>query len=219
MTKFIKHKINVLSVIVFGAFLVTTLFSSLASAAPAGYLCYTYDATAYTAVNCSVLLQAQPSFKPASTNPVTCYSMRQATPSDNTSAITKVDCTAAASNGGDLSNVLGPAVNLGDTQGKFSCGGGGKGSVVHTTIDFGCVGHGNGLLDLTFAIVRFLSAGVGIIIVGSLVFAGIQYTASRGDPSATAAAVKRVQNTLIALLIYIFSFAILNYIVPASLLR
>jgi hypothetical protein len=108
-------------------------------------------------------------------------------------------------------------VNLGDSAGTYSCGGGN--SVIHTSINFGCSQKGNALLDLIFGIIRFLSAGVGIVVIGSIVFAGVQYTVSRGDPNATAAAVKRIQNTGIALLVYIFAFAILNYIVPAALLK
>ncbi len=111
-----------------------------------------------------------------------------------------------------------PAVSLGDPVGTYACGGNGH-TQIHTTIDFGCKGQGNATLDLIFAIVRFLSAGAGVIVIGSLVFAGIQYTTSRGDPNASAAAMKRIQNTLIALLIYIFAFAILNYVVPAGLLK
>lgn len=90
-----------------------------------------------------------------------------------------------------------------------------------TTIDFGCKGancKGNcsAPIDLTFAIIRFLSAGVGLVVVASMVIAGIQYTTSRGDPQASAAAMKRIQSTVVALFIYIFAFAILNYVIPAG---
>lgn len=92
-------------------------------------------------------------------------------------------------------------------------------SEVKTSINIGCQGKGNAIIDMLFAFIRFLSAGVGLIIVGSLVFAGIQYTTSRGDPQATAAAIDRIQNSLLALLLFIFAYAILNYIVPGAVLR
>jgi hypothetical protein len=215
MTKLIKHKLKFLYIIALGSFLATTLFAGSALAAAT---CYTYDSTMYTQVSCDLLKNNDPKFKP-SPNSTQCYAMRTS-PQGNT--IAAVDCTAAATSGGDLSNMNtdpSPAVNLGDAQGKYTCGAGGKDSQIKTTINFGCVGKGSGLLDLIFAIVRFLSAGAGLIVIGSLVFAGIQYTVSRGDPSASAAAIKRIQNTAIALLIYIFAFAILNYIVPAGLLK
>ncbi len=87
------------------------------------------------------------------------------------------------------------------------------------SIDLGCRGKGNGVLDLIFAIIRILSTGVGLIVIGSMIWAGIQYTSSRGDPQATANAVKRVNSTVIALLIYIFAYALLGWIIPGAILK
>lgn len=100
--------------------------------------------------------------------------------------------------------------------------------LVHTTIDLGCDGNAcaqgsttgycstyhNSIIDMLFAIIRLLSAGVGIIVIASIVVGGFQYTVSRGDPNATSAAIGRIRTSLIALLIYIFAFAILNYVIP-----
>ncbi|HTB48581.1 MAG TPA: hypothetical protein VK712_00700 [Verrucomicrobiae bacterium] len=97
------------------------------------------------------------------------------------------------------------------------CGGGSE--AVQVSIDIGCKGEGNPIADATFAIIRILSDGVGLVIVGSIVVGGIQYSASRGDPQATALAIGRIRSTLIALLIYIFGYAILNYIIPAGFLH
>ncbi len=83
-------------------------------------------------------------------------------------------------------------------------------------IDIGCRGEGNPILDMTFAFIRFLSVGVGLVLIGSTIVAGIQYTASRGDVAATVKAVERVRNTVIALLLYIFAYALLNWLVPGG---
>jgi len=90
---------------------------------------------------------------------------------------------------------------------------------VFMSIDIGCTHKGSAIMDATFAIIRFLSLGVGIIIVGSLVVAGIQYSASRGDPQKTALAITRIQATLIALVLFVFGFAILNYLIPSGFLK
>lgn len=97
---------------------------------------------------------------------------------------------------------------------KYYCGGGDR--RVETSIDFGCKGQANPAIDMLFAFIRFATAGAGIVMIGSVVFAGIQYTISKGDPQATAEAIKRVRNTLIALALYIFAYAILNYLIPAG---
>jgi len=112
---------------------------------------------------------------------------------------------------------------------KNQCGSGNQ--AIQTSINFGCKGQScttnhpdvkycntahSAVTDVVFAIIRFLSYGVGLVVVGSIVVAGIQYTTSQGDPQATAAAEKRIKATMAALLIYIFSYAILNYVIPAG---
>lgn len=100
----------------------------------------------------------------------------------------------------------------------------GKGSKqVRISFDIGCLGNSydgeelNPVLDMLFALLRFVSAGVGLVVIGSIIWAGIQYSTSRGNPQSTEAAIKRVTNAVIALMIYIFSFAILNFLVPGGL--
>jgi hypothetical protein len=109
---------------------------------------------------------------------------------------------------------------------KYQCGSGQN--AVEVSINIGCYGascqssnpHGcSALLDGIFAIIRILSAGVGIVVVGSVVWAGIQYTTSRGDPAATSKAIERLRSTVIALLIFIFGYAILNFIIPAGFFK
>lgn len=100
--------------------------------------------------------------------------------------------------------------------------GNGEDNVVTVAFDFGCIGSSYGkplnpIIDIAFAIFRFLSAGVGLVVIGSIIVAGIQYSTSRGDPGATEASIKRITNSVIALLIYIFMFAIANFLVPGGM--
>lgn len=101
-------------------------------------------------------------------------------------------------------------------SGNGFCGDGDQ--KVEISFDIGCKGVGGGITnpitDAAFAIIRFLSLGVGLVIVASITFAGIQYTTSRGDPKATAEAITRIKSNIVAFLIFIFAFAILNYVVP-----
>ena len=97
------------------------------------------------------------------------------------------------------------------------CGSGNN--AINTSIDFGCKGAGNPIVDLTFAIIRFLSYGVGLVITFSLVVAGLQYIGSQGNSENTNNAISRIRSSIIALILYIFAFAILNYIVPGQVLK
>ena len=103
------------------------------------------------------------------------------------------------------------------TGGKV-CGDSSKDPVA-TAIDIGCRGQGNPIMDMLFAIIRLLSNGVGIVVIGSIIVGGIQYTTSAGDPQATAKAVGRIRATLIALGLYIFAYPLLNYLIPMGFFK
>lgn len=128
--------------------------------------------------------------------------------------------SSADSSGGTDSISLGEA-------GKYQCGkkDGKKGAVVNTKFNFGCLGPKypgasvNPILDLVFSIIRFVSAGVGLIVVGSIIYAGILYSSSQGNPEQTQAAKNRIQNSVIGLVVYIFSFALVQYLVPGGLFK
>lgn len=135
--------------------------------------------------------------------------------------------------GGNAGNNGNAAANGNNQNGTFStgdnqyktindvCGGqvDGRDVSVGLSIKIGCKGQGNPIADAAFAVIRILSNGVGIVIVASLVYAGIQYTGSRGDPQSTAMAVNRIRSSVFALLLFIFGYAILNYLIPAGFLR
>jgi hypothetical protein len=87
---------------------------------------------------------------------------------------------------------------------------------VNTTIDLGCSTTGNPISDLFFAIVRLLADGVGLIIVGSTIFAGIQFATARDNPEAAQKARGRIQSNIFALIMYLFAFALINFLVPGG---
>lgn len=102
---------------------------------------------------------------------------------------------------------------------SYYCGGEGGNPRVQTSIDIGCAGEGNPIMDMTFAIIKDLTVGVGVVVIASLVWAGIQFSSSRGDPQATASAIKRIRSNVFALLLFFFAYAILNYVVPGAILK
>lgn len=72
--------------------------------------------------------------------------------------------------------------------------------------------------EILIPLVNFLSAAVGVVLVISLVVAGIQYMTSSGDPSGIKSARDRIVAVVWSFIIYIFSFAILQYLMPGGLL-
>ena len=66
--------------------------------------------------------------------------------------------------------------------------------------------------------INFLSAFVGVAVVISLIIGGIQYGSSAGDPQKVTAAKNRIRNAIIALVLFIFLYMLLNFLVPGGLL-
>lgn len=99
----------------------------------------------------------------------------------------------------------------------------GKGEdAIRTRFNFGCIGNrlpnkfANPVYDFAFSIIRFLSAGVGVAVVIAIILSGIKYTTAEGNPEATMQAKSNMQAALIALIFYIFIFAIVQYLVPGG---
>ena len=130
-----------------------------------------------------------------------------------------------------------PAAGRPGQDGDYICGtysGDNAGRNVHTKFDFGCLGTAyeknpgsfpggsknlSPILDFTYAIIRFLSIGVGIAITMALIASGIQYSASEGSAEVSTKAKKRVESAITGLLIYIFSYALLQFLIPGGVFK
>ncbi len=105
------------------------------------------------------------------------------------------------------------------TNPNFQCGDGKD--EVNLRIDLGCQGvayegPGGAIGDMLFSIIRFLSIGVGIVVVGAIIVSGIQYTTGEGNPEATQNAKNRIQASIISLVIYVFIFSIAQFLIPGG---
>lgn len=133
---------------------------------------------------------------------------------------TQVDATSNA--GSSSGNIF---IDPQAETSKYQCGNSqvAGGTTVYTTIDLGCRGvtgnslYANPIYDVLFAAIRFLTAGVGIVIVAVVIVAGIQYITASGEPPKQAAAKMRIINALLALLLFMFTFAIIQFLVPGGL--
>lgn len=75
-----------------------------------------------------------------------------------------------------------------------------------------------GILSYLLDAINLLSAIVGIVVVIMIAWGGIQYSASRDNPQATAAAKAKIVNALLGLVAYLFIYAFLQYIIPGGVL-
>ncbi|HEY5667732.1 MAG TPA: hypothetical protein VIR03_01065 [Candidatus Saccharimonadales bacterium] len=65
--------------------------------------------------------------------------------------------------------------------------------------------------------IKILSGLVGVIVTVSIVAGGIQYASAGGDPSKVVAARKRITNSILALLAYLFLFMFLQWLIPGGI--
>jgi len=93
-------------------------------------------------------------------------------------------------------------------------------SVKVNATDSGCVKPDpNGGVIITYLkmILKFMSGGVGIVILLMLTIAGIQYMTAAGQPEQVKLAKSRIQNAITGLVLFLIAFAVLNLIIPGSI--
>lgn len=66
--------------------------------------------------------------------------------------------------------------------------------------------------------IKVLTGLIGVIVTISLIVGGIQYSAAGGDPGKVSTAKKRIYNTLIALVAYLFMLAFLQWLIPGGII-
>jgi hypothetical protein len=62
-----------------------------------------------------------------------------------------------------------------------------------------------------------MSFGVGIVVVALIIVGGIQYITSGGVPQRIEAARKRIINAITALVLFIFMYALLQWLIPGGI--
>jgi hypothetical protein len=89
------------------------------------------------------------------------------------------------------------------------CGG------VNTAI-INCDGGGTGVLALLTTAIKIMTAGVGILAVGGVVYGAILYTSANGSMEQTKKAKEVIYNVAFGLIAYALMFSFLNFIIPGG---
>jgi hypothetical protein len=74
-----------------------------------------------------------------------------------------------------------------------------------------------GIIGYIVLATNALTGLVGIIVTLMIAYGGIQYASARDNPQAAAAAKTRIQNAVIAFVMYLFVFTFLQWIIPGGL--
>jgi len=78
--------------------------------------------------------------------------------------------------------------------------------------------RGGAIIAYLREILKLLSSAIILVIVLMIVISGVQYITSIADPARVKAAKDRLQNAIIALVLFMLTFAILSFLIPGGLL-
>lgn len=90
--------------------------------------------------------------------------------------------------------------------------GGAKTSIINCS---GATGDA-AILGIIKMVIQIMTAGIGILAVGTVIYGGILYSASGGSPDNIKKAKELWVNTAIGLLIFAFFVAITNFLIPGG---
>lgn len=87
---------------------------------------------------------------------------------------------------------------------------------VATAFDFNCDSDTNPIVSFLLVIINFLAVGVGIVVVMGIVWGSFMYITARGNASQAQQGISYIVNAVIGLVLFIFFYAIVNFLVPGG---
>lgn len=94
-----------------------------------------------------------------------------------------------------------------------SAGTNSKGECVGDTLD----ASNCGIIYYINMFINILSAMVGIVVTGVIIWGGIIYSTSKGDPGKISEGKKKIFNGVSSLAMFIFAYAFLQWVVPGGI--
>jgi hypothetical protein len=75
----------------------------------------------------------------------------------------------------------------------------------------------NGIWGILLVAINILTAGIGVVAIGGIVYASIMYTTAGGNAEQTKKAMGIITNIVIGVLAFALMFALLNFLIPGGL--
>lgn len=79
--------------------------------------------------------------------------------------------------------------------------------------------EGSSIWSILLLTLNILTAGVGVVAVGAIIFAGFLYATAQDNAQQTKKALEMIRNTAIGLLLFAGMFALVNFFVPGGVFR
>ena len=75
----------------------------------------------------------------------------------------------------------------------------------------------NPVIGILLQVINFLAVGVGIAVVGGITWGGMLYASSNGDSSKAKQGITTIVNAVLGLILFMFVYALVNFLVPGGL--
>lgn len=75
----------------------------------------------------------------------------------------------------------------------------------------------NPIINIVKGFLQFMVVGVGLAVVGGIIFGGLTYMTARANTGQIQKAEDIIRSAIIGLLLYIFAFALLNWLIPGGI--
>jgi hypothetical protein len=93
-----------------------------------------------------------------------------------------------------------------------------EGSVISAECDTSETGAQRTVIwDILLLTINILTAGIGILAVGGVVYASIRYATAGGNTEQTKQAMKQLGNIAIGIIAYALMYSFLNFLIPGGL--
>ncbi|MFZ2835742.1 hypothetical protein D3C85_848350 [compost metagenome] len=95
--------------------------------------------------------------------------------------------------------------------------GGVKTSIVNCNETGGEDVNNSGVLGILKLVINIMTAGVGILAVGGIVYGSILYTSAGASSEQTKKAISIITNVVVGLIVYALMYAITSFLIPGGL--
>lgn len=86
------------------------------------------------------------------------------------------------------------------------------------TVILGCSGGGGNPIYAAFMeVFNFFAIGIGILVVAGIIMGGIRYATAGGNTGQAQQGISIITNAVIGLLLFLFMYALINWLVPGGL--
>jgi len=77
----------------------------------------------------------------------------------------------------------------------------------------------NPIIGYLRAVIQFMAVGIGIALVGGLVVGGMLYMTARANAQQVQKGEEVIRNVIIGIALYVFTFSIVNFLIPGGILN